>query len=127
VVNDISVPHDSFYRPSVRFKARDGFCPVGPVVVPRGAVTNPDNLSVQVWVNGVCQHTTTTADRERGVAQLLVDVTDFMTLQAGDVLMLGVSLGAPRVRAGDEVAIHIDGVGRLTTRFVAEPAEGSQS
>lgn len=117
VVNDISVPHDSFYRPSVRFKARDGFCPLGPSVVPRDAVANPDNLTVQVFVNGVCQHTTTTGDRQRGVAQLLVDVTDFMTLQAGDVLMLGVSLGAPRVRAGDEVAIHIEGVGRLVNRL----------
>src|SRR3569833_1514267 len=33
IVNDVSVPHDVYYRPSIRFKARDGFCPLGPVVV----------------------------------------------------------------------------------------------
>lgn len=120
VVNDVSVPHDSFYRPSVRLKARDGFCPIGPTVVPRDAVVNPDALRVRVWVDGVLQQDSTTGDRIRTVAQLLVDVTDFMTLQAGDVLMLGVSAGAPRVQAGQEVAIDIEGVGRLVNRFVQE-------
>lgn len=120
VVNDVSVPHDSFYRPSVRFKARDGFCPIGPTVVPRHEVANPDALRVRVWVDGVLQQDTSTGDRIRNVAQLLVDVTDFMTLQAGDVLMLGVSAGAPRVQDGQEVVIDIEGVGRLVNRFVQE-------
>jgi 5-oxopent-3-ene-1,2,5-tricarboxylate decarboxylase / 2-hydroxyhepta-2,4-diene-1,7-dioate isomerase len=122
VVNDVSVPHDSFYRPSVRFKARDGFCPIGPTVVPRHEVANPDALRVRVWVDGVLQQDTSTGDRIRNVAQLLVDVTDFMTLQAGDVLMLGVSAGAPRVQDGQEVVIDIEGVGRLVNRFVQEGA-----
>lgn len=120
IVNDVSVAHDSFYRPSVRFKARDGFCTIGPAVVPHTAVADPDALRVQVWIDGVLQHETSTGDRIRNVAQLLADVTDFMTLQPGDVLMLGVSAGAPRVKAGQEVAIGIEGLGRLVSRFVAE-------
>lgn len=120
IVNDVSVAHDSFYRPSVRFKARDGFCTIGPAVVPRTAVANPDALRVQVWIDGVLQQETSTGDRIRNVAQLLADVTDFMTLQPGDVLMLGVAAGAPRVTAGQEVAIGIEGLGRLVSRFVAE-------
>src|SRR5207248_316195 len=35
IVNDVSIPHQPYYRPSIRFKARDGFCPLGPRVVPR--------------------------------------------------------------------------------------------
>lgn len=120
IVNDISVPHESFYRPSVRFKARDGFCPIGPKVVPRAAVADPDALQVQVWIDGVLRHETSTGERVRNVAQLLADVTDFMTLEAGDVLMLGVSAGAPRAKAGQEVAIEIEGLGRLVNRFIAE-------
>lgn len=120
IVNDVSVPHDSCYRPAVRFKARDGFCPIGPAVVPRTSVAHPDALRMQVWIDGVLQQETRTGDRVRNVAQLLVDVTDFMTLQPGDVLMLGVSAGAPRVRAGQEVVIEIEGVGRLVNHFVAE-------
>lgn len=122
IVNDVSVPHDSFYRPSVRFKARDGSCVIGPVLAQRDTVPSPDALRVQVFVDGVLQQDTTTGERIRSVAQLLVDVTDFMTLQPGDVLMLGVSAGAPRVKAGQEVAIEIEGVGRLVNRFVAEAA-----
>lgn len=121
IVNDVSVPHDSFYRPSVRFKARDGSCPIGPTVVPCAAVAHPDALRVQVTVDGVLQQDSTTGDRLRNVAQLLVDVTDFMTLQPGDVLMLGAAAGAPRVKAGQTVAIEIEGVGRLVNHFVAEP------
>jgi 5-oxopent-3-ene-1,2,5-tricarboxylate decarboxylase/2-hydroxyhepta-2,4-diene-1,7-dioate isomerase len=120
IVNDVSVPHASFYRPSIRFKARDGFCPIGPAVTPRKAIPDPDALAVRVYVDGSLVHTTTTGERQRPVARLLVDVTDFMTLAPGDVLMLGGSAGAPRVRAGQRVAIEIDGLGRLENRFVAE-------
>ena len=120
IVNDISVPHDVFYRPSIRFKARDGFCPVGPVVVPRASITNPDDLAVQVFVDGELKQQTTTGQRLRDVAHLLADVTEFMTLLPGDVLMLGVSAGAPRVRAGQQSRIVIDGIGELVNHFVSE-------
>lgn len=120
IVNDVSVPHASFYRPSIRFKARDGFCPIGPRVTARNAIANPDALAVRVHVDGELVHQTTTGDRQRPVARLLSDVTEFMTLSPGDVLLLGVSNGAPRVRAGQHVAIEIDGLGRLENRFVAE-------
>lgn len=122
IVSDISVPHDMFYRPSIRFKARDGFCPVGPTVVARSRIANPDALGVQVYVDGALVHSTTTGERRRTVARLLADVTDFMTLSPGDVLMLGVSAGAPRVRAGQQVRIDIEGLGQLNNRFVTEGA-----
>jgi 5-oxopent-3-ene-1,2,5-tricarboxylate decarboxylase/2-hydroxyhepta-2,4-diene-1,7-dioate isomerase len=114
IVNDISVPHSVYYRPSIRFKARDGFCPMGPRVVP---LTNPDSLSVKVFVDGELRQTSSTAELVRPVARLLADVTDFMTLSPGDVLAVGAALPAPRVRAGQTVAIEIEGVGRLETAF----------
>lgn len=120
VVNDVSVPHTSFYRPSVRFKARDGFCPIGPSVVARDAIADPDMLRVRVEVDGECVHDTSTAGMIRTVAQLLADVTEFMTLSPGDILMLGVAAGAPRVRAGQCVTVEIEGIGRLSNRIVAE-------
>jgi len=123
LVNDISVPHESFYRPSIRFKARDGFCPIGPVVVPRAQLPNPDALVVRVHVDGALVHATNTAERRRPVARLLADVTEFMTLSPGDVLLLGVSAGAPRVRAGQQVRIEIEGLGQLDNHFIAEGAQ----
>ena len=119
IVADVSVPHASYYRPSLRFKARDGFCPIGPVV-PLERVGALDALQVQVEVDGVLVHRSSTAGLIRTAARLLAEVSEFMTLSPGDVLMLGVAAGAPRARAGQRVSILIDGLGRLDNPLVAE-------
>ena len=119
VVNDISVPHDSFYRPSMRFKCRDGSCPMG-AYVSRDAVTNPDALAVTVAIDGVAVQHTDTGGRVRSVAQLLADVTEFMTLHPGDVLSIGVAAHAPLARAGQRVTITIESVGQLENVLLAE-------
>ncbi|MEO0317452.1 MAG: hypothetical protein RL404_1129 [Pseudomonadota bacterium] len=118
-VADLCLPHDSFYRPSLRFRARDGFCPLGPAVTPREQIANPDALGVQVFIDDQLVQQTTTGDRIRGVAQLLADITDFMTLSPGDVVLLGVAHGAPRVKPGQQSRIEIDGLAPLANRYVA--------
>ena len=120
VVNDVSLPHSNYYRPSIRFKARDGFCPLGPAVTPRRAIANPDALSIRTYVDGVLVQTSSTDTLVRPVAQLLSDVTEFMTLAPGDVLMVGVAARPPRVRPGQSVSIEIDGLATLTNAFVSE-------
>ena len=120
VVNDISVPHDSVYRPSMRFKCRDGFCPIGPAVIARALVGDPDALNISVAIDGVTVHHSSTCALVRSTARLVADVTEFMTLVAGDVLMVGVAAGAPRARAGQLVTIIVDGVGQLDTPLVAQ-------
>lgn len=121
-VIDYSVPHASFYRPSVRFKAMDASCCIGPRVASRSSIANPDRLGVRVHVDGVCVHTTSTSDMVRDAARLLADVSDFMTLAPGDVLLLGVAEGAPLAGAGQRVAVEIDGIGRLENTLVQEAA-----
>ena len=118
IVNDVSLPHRNFYRPSVRFKAQDGFCPLGPVVTPRVAVADPGALSLRTYVDGVLVQTSTTSTLVRPIPQLLADVTEFMTLAPGDVLAAGVAAGAPRARPGQSVTIEIDGLGALSNFFV---------
>jgi 5-oxopent-3-ene-1,2,5-tricarboxylate decarboxylase / 2-hydroxyhepta-2,4-diene-1,7-dioate isomerase len=119
IVNDVSVPHASFYRPSLRFKIRDTFCPIGPVV-PIEAMGPLDALRIEVSIDGELVHRASTAGLIRSAAQLLSDVSEFMTLVPGDVLSVGVAAGAPRVRAGQTVRIGIDGLGHLQNPFVAE-------
>lgn len=119
VVNDVSVPHASHYRPALRFKARDTFCPIGPFVR-RAAVAVPDALSIVVSVDGSPVRHATTRGLLRPAARLLADVSEFMTLWPGDVLTLGVPGAAPRARAGQRVAIEIDGLGRLENPLVGE-------
>lgn len=123
IAADHSLPLAAHYRPAVRLKARDGFCPLGPRVVPATEVADPDALDVTVSVDGELVHQHTTADRVRGVAALLADVSAFMTLNPGDVLLLGRSHGAALVHAGQSVAISIAGLGTLHSRVVAETVD----
>jgi 5-oxopent-3-ene-1,2,5-tricarboxylate decarboxylase/2-hydroxyhepta-2,4-diene-1,7-dioate isomerase len=118
IVDDVSVPHDVFYRPSIRLKARDGFCPLG-AAVPREAVVNPDLLTLRTYVDGSLVQVSNTVDLVRSVARLVADVTEFMTLAPGDVLAVGVARPPPRVRAGQSVDIAIEGFATLSNRFVA--------
>lgn len=119
-VADLSVPHDSFYRPSVRLKARDGFCPLGPQVLPLAAAGELDALPVQLRVDGQLVHRADTGERVRGAARLLADVSAFMTLQPGDVLLTGVAHGAPRVGPGHEVDLRIGALAPLRFSLRAE-------
>jgi 5-oxopent-3-ene-1,2,5-tricarboxylate decarboxylase / 2-hydroxyhepta-2,4-diene-1,7-dioate isomerase len=122
IVNDVSIPHPNYYRPAVRYKARDGFCPLGPRVTARAKVADPDALTIRTYVDGVLVQTMSTADLIRSVARLLKDVTEFMTLAPGDVLAAGAAAPAPRVRAGQIVAIEADALGTLSNPFVAAAA-----
>lgn len=120
LVADLSVPHTSFYRPSVRHKARDGSCLIGPQVVARAALPQAGDLTLTVSINGDVVHTASTAHMQRPLAQLLADVTEFMTLHPGDVLMLGVAAGAPQARAGQRFAVECAGIGVLEGLLVNE-------
>lgn len=123
VVVDFSVPHASHFRPQVRFKARDASCALGPAVAPAARVADPDALGIRVLVDGRLVQQASTGDRVRTAARLIADVTDFMTLSPGDVLMTGALPDAPRVRAGARVAVEIDGLERLEVH-VARAGEG---
>jgi 5-oxopent-3-ene-1,2,5-tricarboxylate decarboxylase/2-hydroxyhepta-2,4-diene-1,7-dioate isomerase len=119
VMNDVSVPHESYYRPSLRFKARDTFCPIGAFVA-RDGVGPVHSLAISVSVDGLVVHRSSTAGLIRSAEQLLAEISDFMTLFPGDVLSIGVASGAPRARAGQHVSVAIDGLGRLDNPLVAE-------
>lgn len=117
IVADVSVPHGVFHRPSIRFKARDGFCPLGPYVTGRADIANPDALIIRTFVDEVLVQTAGTADLIRPAARLLADVTEFMTLSPGDVLALGAAAPAPRIRAGQVSRIEVGGLGSLSNTF----------
>lgn len=120
IVNDVSIPHSSYYRPSVRYKARDGFCPLGPKVAAAETVGDPDRLIIRTYLDGALMQTMSTSQLVRPTARLLADVTEFMTLAPGDVLAVGAAAPAPRARIAQTVAIEIDGIGRIENPLIAE-------
>ncbi len=111
-VLDVSLPNPVVYRPPVRERCFDGSCPMGPVV-PYGRVGDLAGLTLRTLINGVVVAERGLSDLVRPAARLLADVTDFMTLRAGDTLTLGIALNGPQAGPGDRVALEIDGFDRL--------------
>ncbi|MEX2461551.1 MAG: fumarylacetoacetate hydrolase family protein [Paenibacillaceae bacterium] len=120
IVNDVRVPHDSVYRPAVSQLSRDGFCPVGPWIIKPEFINNPDEMGIRVFINGTLSQDNTTANLTRSVSRLIAEITDFMTLSAGDMLLVGIPENAPLAKAGDRVRIEIDGIGCLENPIVPE-------
>lgn len=118
---EICEPHTSLHRPPIRQRCRDGFLPLGPWIVPPQALTHPDRQEIITRVNGAEACRWSTADLVRGAAQLIADVSEFMTLEAGDALVLGLPGRGARARAGDRVEMEIADIGRLSCRLVQAP------
>ena len=118
LVNDWCVPHTSYYRPPVKFRNRDGFLAL-PAQVTAGRVQDWAALPIEVRRNGEVVQTVDLRELMRDLPTLLADVGEFMTLQPGDVLMVGTDClpdgTRPRARAGDEVEIAAPGFASVRT------------
>jgi 5-oxopent-3-ene-1,2,5-tricarboxylate decarboxylase / 2-hydroxyhepta-2,4-diene-1,7-dioate isomerase len=99
---DFSLPHESFYRPPLRFNALDGS-----LALPQRWDALQFNLlqqaRIETWINGYCVHTYRAQDWLTDAQQHLRAVSEFIAWQQGDVLMLGCPPDAPLARAGDRV------------------------
>ncbi|TDF80825.1 fumarylacetoacetate hydrolase family protein [Pseudomonas sp. H9] len=120
IVNEFSLPEDSYYRPAVKAKCRDGFCALSSEVIPVSEVADPHNLTLTLLVNGQVRQENSTANFVRSIPQLIAELSEFMTLHAGDVLITGTPEGRVDVQPGDQVVVDISGLGRLTNTIVAE-------
>lgn len=118
----VSLPLASHYRPAVHARARDGCCLLGSAVaVAPGA--DPAPLTLTIAIDGQPAATQPLAGLLRPAARLLAEVSDFMTLQPGDVLLLGGPACASGLRAGQAFAVHAPGLPGLHGRLPA-PAAG---
>jgi len=89
-------------------------------LIPRDQVANPNQLSLKLWVNGELRQENSTAHWVRDIAQLIAEISEFMTLHPGDVLITGTPEGRVDVLPGDKVEVEISGVGRLVNHIQAE-------
>lgn len=120
LMNDWSIPHASYYRPPVKFKCLDGFLGIGSPVSAEGL--DPSALVLEVRINDELKQTVRFDELMRAPQRLLADVSEFMTLGAGDVLLLGLAADRPLARAGDIIDIRSEPLGRLRQQLVAEAA-----
>ena len=120
VVNDVCLPHAEIFRPAIKERCRDGFCPIGPPVTLGNRASLGADRAMRTYVGGRLESEWHTGELVRPIARLLADVSDFMTLHPGDVLLLGTPRATPLAGIGDLVAVEIDGVGRIQNELTAE-------
>ena len=103
-----------------RGKSFDGFCPLGPWIVTRDEIPNPNALGLRTVLNGQVMQDHTTADMIFDVPALIESLSSTMTLRPGSVILTGTPQGVGFARKppvwmkdGDTVAVEIDKIGRL--------------
>ena len=124
VLNDVSAREFQFDISPAQTtfaKSMDGFCPMGPWLVTRDEVPDPQALEVSCWLNGERMQHGHTADMLFPVTTLVAYVSQFMTLEPGDVITTGTPAGIGAFRQpplylqpGDELRLDVTGVGSMT-------------
>ena len=105
-------------------KSAPGFCPTGPWLVTPDEVDHHD-LRLRSWVNGEPRQDSSTADMVFGVEHLVWDLSQYLTLEPGDLLLTGTPEGValsgrfPYLRPGDVVELEIEGLGRQRQEVLA--------
>lgn len=126
VSNDYAIRDylENWYRPNLRVKNRDTCTVIGPWFVPATDVPDPNALALRTSVNGKVKQQGNTANMINRIPELIEYLSEFMTLQAGDVILTGTPDGVVNVNAGDEVITEIDGIGRLVNTIVSDEIFG---
>jgi 2-keto-4-pentenoate hydratase/2-oxohepta-3-ene-1,7-dioic acid hydratase in catechol pathway len=95
-----------------RGKGFDTFCPVGPRVVPREEL-DLSKVRVRTLLNGVVKQDAPVTDLIFPVDVIIEYVTEFMTLEPGDLIATGTPPGVGPMQPGDTVQVEIEGIGIL--------------
>ncbi|GGZ77876.1 fumarylacetoacetate hydrolase family protein [Streptomyces subrutilus] len=98
-----------------RAKGFDSSCPLGPWIE---TDLDPGDLAIQCTVNGEQRQLGRTGDMIRPVEDLIVHISEAMTLLPGDVILTGTPAGVGPLNVGDEVAVTIEGIGTLTNKVI---------
>ena len=128
VINDLSERDFQLKKGASQWskgKGCDTFGPLGPWLVTRDEVKDPQKLAMWLDVNGVRRQTGSTGTMIFGIAALVADVSRYMTLLPGDVITTGTPPGVgmgmkPQtwLKPGDVITLGIDGLGAQKQKVV---------
>jgi 5-oxopent-3-ene-1,2,5-tricarboxylate decarboxylase/2-hydroxyhepta-2,4-diene-1,7-dioate isomerase len=110
---DLAEPGADFFRPPIREKCRDGFLPIGPSIVSRDNIANLESLVVRLEVNDNEVASFNLSGAVARMAELIEEVSDFMTFRAGDVFLVSRTPLGPRARVGSRISAVANPLGRL--------------
>lgn len=115
LANEVSLPEDTFYRPAIKAKCRDTFCPIGELV--KTSLNAP--VDIITLVNGKEVDRWSTKDLIRDASDLVAALSDFATLKQGDVILMGTPQQRVTIKPGDEVVVQAEGFPSLKNTVVA--------
>jgi len=104
-------------------KSLPGFCPLGPMLVTPDEVS-PEGLRIRSWVNGEARQDSSTRDMIFNVDQIVYDLSQYLVLEPGDVILTGTPEGVamsgrfPYLQVGDVVELEIEGLGRQRQQLI---------
>jgi len=133
VINDLSERAWQFERGGqwIKGKSFDTFAPLGPCLVTRDQVPDPQNLRLWLRVNGVTRQDSHTSRMNFGVARVIAYISRCMTLLPGDVVTTGTPAGIGNaanppvfLKPGDVIELGVEGLGEQRQEVWAREARG---
>lgn len=127
VIHDLSEREHQLERSGqwVKGKSHDTFCPTGPWLVTTDEITDPQNLDLWLDVDGVRKQTGSTKTMAFGVATLVSHLSQFMTLEPGDLISSGTPPGVGMgcnppefLKPGQTVRLGVEGLGEQTQQVI---------
>jgi 5-oxopent-3-ene-1,2,5-tricarboxylate decarboxylase/2-hydroxyhepta-2,4-diene-1,7-dioate isomerase len=101
----------------LRVKGQDGFCPIGPELVPADQFDATD-FEIRTYLNGEDAQQGSAADLIWPISYLLADLCRVITLLPGDVVLSGTPAHSRPMEPGDVVEVEVSGLGRLSNTVV---------
>jgi 5-oxopent-3-ene-1,2,5-tricarboxylate decarboxylase/2-hydroxyhepta-2,4-diene-1,7-dioate isomerase len=101
----------------LRVKGQDGFCPIGPELVPADQF-DPTAFEIRTYLNGEVAQQGSAADLIWPISYLLADLCRLITLEPGDVVLSGTPAHSRPMEPGDLVEVEVTGLGRLSNTVV---------
>jgi 5-oxopent-3-ene-1,2,5-tricarboxylate decarboxylase/2-hydroxyhepta-2,4-diene-1,7-dioate isomerase len=104
---------------NVLAKGQDGFTPIGPRLAPASEL-DLGNLALRTFVNGAQVQEGSSSELIFPFVLLVADLSRFMTLEEGDVILTGTPANSRPLEPGDVVEVEIDGVGRIRNAVIED-------
>ncbi len=114
---DLCTPGADYYRPAIRERCRDGFLPLGRQV---GFTPTLEKFEITTLIDGVAVHRWNGERLMRSIPALIEDLAQFMTLRAGDLLLVGIPGDAALARAGQSIEVTAPGIPTLRCVLASE-------
>ncbi|MEK4522869.1 fumarylacetoacetate hydrolase family protein [Psychrobacillus sp. FSL W7-1493] len=117
---DLQKKHQQFFLG----KSLDWSCPMGPYVVTKDEIPNPQDLTIVTKVNDEIRQNGVTSDMIYSVENIICEISKVVTLEPGDIILTGTPAGVGKgfnppkfLKSGDIVKVSIEGIGTLVNKF----------